>query len=445
VAGPASRPLRDGLDPSGCAGAATVPSFAAVSAAGWEQGDPIAVELRQGEQTVPLRYFRIEADQGEIAAGAPTVAPAEDQDTGGDDRALTMGRGDSVSLGRVDLTQVDVLSLRLCVTGTEGATSYVPQLAPFGAAGAHERQEPPVIASVRQGSPTGPALLGPVDVASNIPTGTRLATEGFGGCYRLLNLPVTGRMTAPAPELFVTVEAAVPGTFRLNSVDIGGTAAKLAAPREVDPPGMKTIFDGSTWAGWTQTNCDLHADGSVSNLRTGAATEVAGCSMTYDRALGDAVLRFEVRRRNFFDNGGMFFGGSEVQLRSVGEYGPGGYFGEYAARAFKLNSWPDWSQVQIARLGARYVVTVNGRTVTDHVASSGDPGPVPFRLATQPEWSYRAGAATGFGQEAAPDIERPSEWGDFWFRDVRALECKGATDPRCLALADANLGQAPQR
>ena len=70
-----------------------------MEAAGWRQGDPIEVELRDGDQTVPLRYFRIEADQGEVAAGAPTVGAANDQDTGENDRALTMSMGDSVSLG----------------------------------------------------------------------------------------------------------------------------------------------------------------------------------------------------------------------------------------------------------------------------------------------------------------------------------------------------------
>jgi hypothetical protein len=182
----------------------------------------------------------------------------------------------------------------------------------------------------------------------------------------------------------------------------------------------------------------------VSNLRTGAAGEFLGCSMTYGQPLHDVVLRFDVRRRNFFDNGAISVG-NEVQLRSVGEYGPGGYFGEYAARAQKLNAWPDWSHVQIVQLGARYVVTINGRTVTDHARSDGNPGPFDFGLASQPEWSARAGASNGFGHEGSPDVERPSEWGDFWFRDVRVLECDGATDPQCVEIADANLGQAPQR
>jgi hypothetical protein len=356
-----------------------------------------------------------------------------------------MSMGDSVSLGRVNVNRVDAISLRICIQGTEGATSYVPQLEPAGAVGAHERGELPLLASVRQGSATGPALIGPIDVSSNPTTGTRLATEGFGGCYRLLHLPVTGRSTAEAPELFVTLDVAAPAMLQLNHVDIDGTAAKVPAPRETDPAGMSSIFDGSSWDGWNQTGCQLNDDGTVSNLRTGAPGEFAGCSMTYERQLHNVVLRFDVRRKNFFDNGAMMLGGNEIQLRSVGEYGPGGYFGEYAARAQRLNSWPDWSRIQIVQLGARHVVTINGRTVTDHERRDGDPGPFSFALVTQPEWSFRAGGAGGFGHEGSPDVERPSEWGDFWFRNVRVLECDGADDPQCAEIADANLGQAPQK
>src|SRR5689334_3488756 len=38
VTGPVSQPRADGVDTSGCAGAATVPSWNAVRAAGWHQG-----------------------------------------------------------------------------------------------------------------------------------------------------------------------------------------------------------------------------------------------------------------------------------------------------------------------------------------------------------------------------------------------------------------------
>ena len=444
VQGPASQPRVDGVDPTGCTGAATVPSFKAVSATGWRQGDALGIELRDGDQRVPLRYFRIEADHGQVAAGAPVLGPAGDQDTADNDKALTMSQGDSVGLGRVDVRRVDAVSLRLCIAGSEGLTSYAPFLSPFGPIGADERIEPPVFVSVRQGSPTGPALVGPVDVSSNPSTELRLATEGFGGCYRLLHLPVTGRMVDNAPELFVTVDAAPPGVLQLNSVDIDGTAAKVAAPREVDPAGMTAIFDGSSWAGWTQSGCLLHDDGSVSNQPAASDLQYSICSMRYDRPLQNVVMRFDVRRRSFFDNGEIDMP-TEIQLRSVGEFGPGGYFLEYAARAEKLNAWPDWSHVQIAQLGARYVVTINGRTVTDHLRAAGAPDPYTFGLLTQPQYSYRFGGSGGFGHEASPDFDTPGDWGDFWFRNVRVLECAGPADPACVARADANLGQAPQR
>ena len=450
VGGPGSRPRVDGVDPSGCTGAASVPSFSEVRAAGWRQGESIEIALRAGNQAVPLRYFRIEADQGRIAAGAPTVGPSGDQDTGDWDDALTMSGGDSVSLGRVDVTRLDAVSLRLCITGADGPVNYLPPEADApGRVGGYERIEPPVIASVRQGSPTGPALVGPIDVSSNPTTVTRLATAGFHGCYRLLHLPITARITAEAPELFVTVDAAAPGVLQLNSVDVDGTGAKIPAPPESDPQAMTPIFDGTSWNGWTHSGCQLNDDGSVNQLRSGAETDVAPCSMRYDRPLGDAVFRFDIRRRSFFDNGTVLFGedifNDALQLRSAGEWGAGGYLGGYAARALKLNSWPDWSHVQAAKLGNRYVVTINGRTVTDYVRPEGAPATYTFALATEPEWSYRTGTENGFGHEISPDVERPSEWGDFWFRNVRVLECSGPYDAQCLALADANEGQVPRR
>ena len=37
----------------------------------------------------------------------------------------------------------------------------------------------------------------------------------------------------------------------------------------------------------------------------------------------------------------------------------------------------------------------------------------------------------------------PSEWGAFWFRDIRLLECASEDDPVCRRLADARRGQVP--
>jgi hypothetical protein len=449
VTGVKSQPRVDGVDPSGCTGAATVPSWNDVRAAGYEPGDQIEIDVRAGDQRVPLRYFRIEADRGEIAAGAPTIGPADDQDTGDNDSALTMSKGDSVSLGRVDLKRVEAMSLRLCVTGADGVSTTSPAPLPvIGSVGGRERIEPPVIASIRQGSPTGPELIGPVDVSSNPTNVTRLATSGWGGCYRLLHLPVTGRTIADSPELFVTVEAALPGVLQLNSVDVDGTAAKIPAPAETDPAGMRTIFDGSSFDGWTQTGCRLGEDGSASNLRTGSPTEVSPCSLTWNEQIKDAVFRFDIRRKDLFDNGGVLLGHAfpaQIQLRSLGEYGAGGYNGLYPARALKLNTWPDWSHVQIAQLGARFVVTINGRTITDVVRPDGAPAPYNFAFSTEPEWSFRTGASNGFGTEAAPDAVRPTEWGDYWFRNARVLDCDGPEDPVCVALSEANVAQAPKQ
>lgn len=37
----------------------------------------------------------------------------------------------------------------------------------------------------------------------------------------------------------------------------------------------------------------------------------------------------------------------------------------------------------------------------------------------------------------------PSEWGAFWFRNIRLLECASVDDPVCRRLADARRGQVP--
>jgi len=444
ITGPASLPHADG---EGCAGTSTVPSWSDVRATGWRQGDPISIALKTGDESVPLRYFRIEADQGKVAAGAPVTGPAGDQDTGDRDKALTMSTGDAVNLGRVDLTGVEGMSLRLCVTaGADGPTNTVPvPVAPD--LGGNERIEPPVYMSIRQGSPTGPALIGPIDVSSNPTNGTRLATEGFGGCYRLLHLQVTGTPIDNAPELFASVDAAPPGVLELNAIDMDGTGAKIVSPREADPAGMQTIFDGSSWDGWTQSGCALHSDGTVSNVRTGAETDVGDCTMSYGKQLQNVVYRFDVRRRSFLDNGGIMTGDGfpvQIQLRTNGEWGPGGYYHDYAARADKLNSWPDWSHVQVAQLGSRIIVTINGRTVTNAVRPEGPPAPWTFGLASEAEWSDPLTAPASYGA-TVPTVDRPKQWGDFWWRNIRVLRCAGPDDPQCVALADPNPGQAPRK
>jgi hypothetical protein len=88
-------------------------------------------------------------------------------------------------------------------------------------------------------------------------------------------------------------------------------------------------------------------------------------------------------------------------------------------------------------------VTVNGRTVTDVMGSGGPPEPYELAFVTQPQWSYRSGTATGFGNEGGPDTVTPSEWGAFWFRNIRLLECRSEKDPACRRLADARRGQVP--
>lgn len=433
--GSLSRPRRDPVA-GGCSGAAEIPPFTMVRDAGWQAGDPLAIELRSRAGTLPLRYARIEVDHGEPVAGSPEVVAAGDQDTRGNDNSMAMNTGDVVALGRANARKVDSIAFRFCVAGAPnpvlpGAAVIVP-----------ERVEPSVVVSIRQDGPDGAPLLEPVDLSHTLQNLSRLATLGFDGCYRLVPVPVTGRAMEDAPELFLRVEDAPPGAFAINSLDLAGTGAKLPSRFPPDPSRMETIFDGSSFDGFTQTGCSLR-DGAVTNDRTDDDTEFRDCAMTYERPVQNVVVRLELRRENFFDNGGIYLGEQEIQLRSAGEYLPGGYFGQFAARWQKLGSFPDWSAMEIVQLGARHVVTIDGRTVTDVMAESGAPEPYKLAFVTQPQWSYRSGADTGFGNEGDPDVVTPSEWGAFWFRNIRLLECASEDDPACGRIADARRGQVP--
>jgi hypothetical protein len=435
IAGALSRPRPDAED-GGCSGVAQVPSFDEVHDAGWRAGDPLEIELRSTAGTLPLRYARIEVDRARPVAGSPDVVAAGDQDTRANDNALAMDAGDVVALGRADVRKVDSVAFRFCVAGVPnpvmpGAETVVP-----------ERAEPSVVVSLRQDGPDGAALLR-VDLSHTLQNMSRFATLGFGGCYRLLPVPVTGRAMEDAPELFLRVEDAPPGAFTLNSIDLAGTGAKRPTRFPEDPPGTRTLFDGRSFGELKQTGCSLR-DGAATNARTADETEYRDCALRYEKPVRNVVIRLELRRENFYDNGAVMLGDEqEIQLRSAGEFLPGGYFGHFAARWQKLTSWPEWSAMEIVQVGARHVVTVNGRTVTDVMRPEGAPEPYHLSFLTQPQWSYRSGADTGFGNEGDPDVVTPSEWGAFWFRNIRLYECASDKDPVCLRLADERRGQVP--
>lgn len=435
VRGPASRPRHNAVA-RGCSGAARLPGFAQLRDAGWRAGDRTAISLGSRAGRLPLRYARFEVDHGKPVAGSPTVVAANDQDTRGDDNAVVMNKGDVISLGRANVRRIDSIAFRFCVAGAPnpvlpGAGVVVP-----------ERAEPSAVVSIRQESPDGVALLKPVDLSNTLQNFSRFATLGFGGCYRLLPVPVTGRAIEKAPELFLKVEDAAPDAFTINSLDLAGTGAKLPTRLPRDPRRMRKIFNGKSFDGFTQSGCALR-DRAVTNARTGDDQEIGECRMTYSRPLRNVVLRLQLRREHFYDNAGIYLGDQEIQLRSAGEYLPGGFFGQFAARWQKLTSFPEWSTIEIVQLGARHVVTINGRTVTDVMRSAGPPEPYELALVTQPQWSYRSGSETGFGNEGGSDTVTPSEWGAFWFRNIRLLECRSEKDIACRRLADARRGQVP--
>ncbi len=427
VPGPKARSTR-------CSGVVRVPAYGDVVAAGWKPGVPLTAAMSSRAGTVALRFLRFEVDAGKVVAGSPAVLDGADQDTGKGDKALVMNTGDAVALGRVNVRQLRSVGLRVCI----------PNAFPFPQNGLIDTRGEPTSAfvSVRQGSADGAALVGPVDVASDVLTGPRLQSEGFNGCYRLVELPFQKLPISDAPELFLKVDNVLPDQLQVNSIDFDGTGAKVPAPPLKDPAGTEPLFVGGQLQGMTQQGC-LIADGAATRLPTTDPTDITDCRLTAKQPFQNVVLRMEVRPQRFFDNGEISMV-QEVQLRQAGEFGPGGYFGEYAARAHKINNFPDWTQVEIVQLGARYVVSVNGRTVTDHVASTGAPQPYPFSIGTQAIFSYGAAVDSGFGNELFPATTTPSDWGRYWFRDIRVYRCKGLSDPVCTKAADARKGQVPQ-
>jgi hypothetical protein len=440
-----SAPTADPLRPDSCAGAVTVPTETQVRTTGWRQGDPIAITVESDHSRVPLRYLRVEADQAEPAAGGPSVVPAADPRSPKTDHAMLMSAGDAIDLGRVDLTKINAVSVRACLTGG------VPVKAT------------PIMFTLHQDSPDGPAIVGPRDIASDMFVGPWNDSNGWVGCYFLAPSEITGTVAERAPHLFASIDAASSPVL-VNFIDFNGTGAKLPERPPRDPRGTQLLFDGSSFKGWDQSGCALR-DGAV---RT--AGYPGGCSMTYARRqLHDVLIRLSFRLENFNDNGGIYVGGTEIQMRQAGEWLIGGYYGPtrgqsvvpspaagcnfnfqvmftytacgYPANVDNVNVFPDWNQMEILQLGAHYVVRVNGRTVTDTYAADGDPGKFALQLVTQPEFAFRYGVGGTFQEPWPPRVEQPDSWGNEWFDNVRVYRCHSRTDRVCTRdHSDAGIG-----
>jgi hypothetical protein len=288
-------------------------------------------------------------------------------------------------------------------------------------------------------------------------------SNGWVGCYFLEPSEITGTVSERAPHLFASIDASSLPVL-VNFVDFDGTGAKLPDPPPADPHGTQTLFDGSSFKGWSQSGCELR-DGAA---RTASYPD--GCSMTYTkRKLHDVLIRLSFRTENFNDNGGIFVGGTEIQMRQSGEWLVGGYYGPtrgqkvvpspapgcnvnfqvmftytacgYPANTDSVNVFPDWNQMEILQLGAHYVVRINGRTVTDTYAEGGDPGKFALQLVTQPEFAFRYGIGGTFQQPWPPTVETPDSWGNEWYDNVRVYSCRSHTDRICTtARADAGIG-----
>jgi hypothetical protein len=440
-----SPPTGSPVAPDSCAGTITVPTESKVHETGWRQGDPIDIAVVADHSRVPLRYVRLEADQAKPAAGQPTVVPAADPRSPKTDKAMLMAPGDAIDLGRVDLTRINAVSVRACLTGG------VPVKAT------------PIMFTLHQDAPDGPAIVGPRDIASDMFVGPWNDSNGWVGCYFLAPSEITGTVVERAPHLYASIDAASSPVL-VNFIDFNGTGAKIPERPPADPPGTQTLFDGSSFKGWDHSGCALR-DGAV---RT--SSHPSGCSMTYTKSkLHNVLIRLSFRLENFHDNGGIMVGGTEIQMRQAGEWLIGGYYGPtrgqsvtpapapgcnfnfqvmftytacgYPANIDNVNVFPDWNQMDILQLGGHYVVRVNGRTVTDTYAADGDPGKYALQIVTQPEFAFRYGIDGSFQQPWPPNVTQPDSWGNEWYDNVRVYRCHSAHDPVCTAdRSDAGIG-----
>jgi hypothetical protein len=455
---PRSRALPDPLALGECEGVVTVPSERQVRASGWDEGDDLTIELVSPAGRVPLRYQRLEVEHGKavvtgdpVLGGPKVVTPASKDPRGGPrDKAVELNTGDVLSLGRVDLTRVFAVTLRVCIPVTK------PHVGPS-------------YLEIRTNRPDGPALVGPVDVADDYPTSPpQKANFGWPNCWQSQPWPITGARHGRAPELFLAVKAsAVP--VHVSYIDLNGTGAKLPDIAPTDPRGFTRIFDGTSFTGWDHTNCTLE-DGAVRNtpnpspdgygsvLPTGFIVGgPAGCSMTYTkRKLHNVVLRMEFTMSDYEDNGAVMVGGNEIQMRQAGEWMTGGVSGDaitagpfsqlapeqlYSVKDFsgggfpalrlKTNSPGDWNQMEIVQLGARRIVRLNGRTVTDCAACVPDSGPYSFSFSTQPNDSWYVDGSVRMDSVYTPTVTQPSDWGNMQYRNVRVYDCRSLTDPLC--------------
>ena len=425
-----------------CAGRVTVPDEAAVRGAGWDSGQALPITLTSAHGQRELRYQRVEVDLGQVAAGAPVVQAASEPDprADGGDEVLSMSTGDVVSVGWVDLSRIYSVSLRVCLTNPKPHAT-------------------PSIVELRAGEPDAPSIIGRVDVADDLNNSNK-SNFGWPNCWQLQPWPIINQPPGHLTELFLAMVATA-APVEISYIDFNGTGAKVPDAWSPDPAGMSTIFNGNL-TGWSHENCVVEPDGSVHGAHTTSPGNYAplatfgfqgepGCSMTYGQDMNDVLIRLEYRMQHFADNGGVFVGGREIQMREAGEWMTGGLLGTtlpdaltnwakdnpatgYPAERIKSNSHNDWSLMEILLVGSRYMVRVNGRTVTDCADCFPDPGAFKLRLASQPSFSYHYGA--GFRMDTGPTnptFGDPSNWGNLSFRNVRVHPC-GADDSVCAPL-----------
>ena len=458
-------------NPSSCAGTVRVPTEDVVrQKTGWTAGAPVSISLQtvDGGQSLDLRYQRVEVDQGTTPDGdTPATVPSQDTRQGPSDMAVPMSTGDVVHLGKINLTDLYSVSLRVCVTLPKPHVS-------------------PSFMELREDTADGPSVIGRVDVADDVNNPNK-SNFGWPDCWQLQPWPIINGDKSGNHDLFLAMVATA-GPVEVTYVDFNGTGAAKEPERfEPGPSTMTTIFDPTNGisGGWAiGDKCLVDSDGSVHQTHTTEPQNYAplatfgfvgesGCSMTYNTQVHDVMIRFQYRLQDFEDNGAIYIDGHEIQMRQAGEWMTGGIQGTtlpqaltnavtndptlnevtgYPAQRIKSNTFPAWSEIEIVQLGAHFVVRINGRTVTDCYAddnakdclpdlrdADGNVKPWTFSMATQPNFSYHYGA--GYRMDTGPNnpvTDDPSNWGNISFKNVRLYQCGAAVDDPCRTVPGVN-------
>ncbi len=361
----------------GCSPLLTVPTVAMVTKHGYRPGQQVSFVLASGRTTRPLVDWR------QQPSGLATVTDPFESLNG-----VALAAGDVLDLGRADLRGIQSLTVRNLASGL-------------------------AMWEIRSGSATGPVVT-----RGTMGSLGTFSSAGADGWYH--SVGDIERRPAGAARLYLALTF---GSATVNFVDYNGYGAG-EPHRFASDAGFATLFDGSTFDGWTHQGPGRFVlkDGA---MRAEHELQDRGWAWQwYTREqFSDFVLHLRFKLENFEDNGGILLrhvdptgdtqkmtdSGDEIQIQEGFENHTGGIAHE--ADAFRLTTGMvgQWNTLEVVAVGPRYVVRING-------------------VETQ-----RFTTAKELKGYIAVENEQlvGTKGGHLWYDDVRVHRCTGAADPLC--------------